>query len=238
LLNAGVLMQATEKSRTQQGVRLAGERVPRSLYAAALAAALLLLLSDRGYQVLEQRFSAFAGMQVMPKIPFEYFPRSIGGWEGQDVPISETVLKIAANDDYVCRRYYHAEKQLSASLYIAYTGQPQRMLGHRPQVCYVGSGWTHDGSRQEGLTTPEGRELDVLVHRFSKKGLAEQHIWVLNYYVVNGLVTSDHGAFSGLKWRRPQVRNGRAGYVAQVQISSTSEQAASALSDQILFHLP
>lgn len=236
------MQQTTEKTKRRQGAGLAGERVPKSLYAAVIVAALLLVLSDRGYMALERRFRSFEDMKVMPKIPFEYFPRSIGGWEGQDQAISDTVLKIAANDDYVCRRYFHQDKQLSASLYIAYTSEPQRMLGHRPQVCYVGSGWTHEDTRQETLTTPEGRQISALVHRFSKAGLAEQRITVLNYYVVNGEITADHTTFSGLKWRRPQIRNGRAGYVAQVQISSTSLQAARALaqtlSDQILFQLP
>jgi hypothetical protein len=236
------MQQTTEKPQQRQGVRTAGERVSKSLYAAAFIAALLLVLSDRGYEALERRFSDAGGLKVLPKIPFEYFPRSISGWEGQDQPISDTVLKIAANDDYVCRRYVHTDNQFAASLYIAYTSEPQRMLGHRPQVCYVGSGWTHDSTVQESLTTPEGRQISLLVHRFSKKGLSEQPVTVLNYYVVNGEITADHTLFSGLKWRRPQIRNGRASYVAQVQVSSTSPQAAYALaetlSDQILFQLP
>lgn len=237
-------MQQTleRKSSSHPPVHRTGEGVPKTLYAAAALAAFVLVLSDRGYQALERHFSGSAQMKVMPKIPLEYFPRSIGGWEGQDQAISDTVLKIAANDDYVCRRYFHTDKQFSATLYIAYTCEPQRMLGHRPQVCYVGSGWTHEDTQQETLTTAEGHPIRVLVHRFSKTGLAEQHITVLNYYIVNGQVTSDHTAFSGLKWRRARIRNGRADYVAQVQISSTSLQAARALaqtlSDQILFQLP
>lgn len=214
----------------------------RDYGAATVLAAAVLVASAWGYQVLSQRYRGLSSLRVMPEIPFKYFPRFIGGWEGRDQPISDTVLKVAANDDYVCRTYYNEEKQLSAGLYVAYTCQPRRMIGHRPEICYAGSGWTREETLKRELVLPDHHAIEVLVHRFSKQGLSEQRIFVLNYYVVNGETTTDHSFFSGLKWRRPRAHNGYADYVAQVQISSETPEAAyalaQALSSQILFHLP
>lgn len=208
----------------------------------AVTAAVMLILSGWGYHVLSVRLGRLSSLRVMPEIPFKYFPRFIGGWEGRDQPISETVLRVAANDDYVCRMYFNEEKQFSASLYVAYTCEPRRMLGHRPEICYAGSGWTRDETQKRMLTLPDHHTFEVLVHRFRKQGLSQQHVFVLNYYIVNGEITTDHSYISGLKWRRPRSHNGLADYVAQVQISSENMEAAyalaQALSPQILFHLP
>ncbi|MCE5187066.1 MAG: EpsI family protein [Planctomycetaceae bacterium] len=220
----------------------AAKRPPKGFYIAIGLAAMILIVSGQVHHRLAQRVHTLSRVKVLPEIPFKYFPMSIGGWEGRELPISDTVLKVAANDDYVCRIYRHTEKQLNASLYIAYTCDPRRMIGHRPQVCYAGSGWILEGTRNDRFKTAQGRVIDILLHRFWKGGLAEQHIVVLNYYVVNGTVTSDHAFFSGLKWRRPQTHDGQADYVAQVQIGSENEAAAialaGALTDQILFQLP
>lgn len=221
-------------------LKQAAGRPVKAYYFAAAMAAVILLLSGWGYHVLDERLGAGTTAQVMPEIPFKYFPQLIEGWEGRDVPISETVLLAAANDDYVCRIYRNADKQMNASLYVAYTCEPRRMLGHRPEICYAGSGWTRQETKKETLRLPDGNAIEVLMHRFSKQGLAEQEIFVLNYYIISGQITADHSAFSGLKWRR--LPSGCADYVAQVQISS--DQAAGAYSlaeaatERILLHLP
>jgi hypothetical protein len=65
---------------------------------------------------------------------------------------------------------------------------------------------------------------------------------VLNYYVVNGKVTTDEAVFSGLSWRTPNIEGDAARYVAQVQISSALESsvlaAASEIADYIFELLP
>lgn len=214
----------------------------KRLYVYAVIAALLLLFSGWAYRKEAQRLHAFGRVKVLPEISFKYFPRTIDGWEGRDQPISDTVLRIAANDDYVCRNYRNVEKQLNASLYIAYTCEPMRMLGHRPQICYPANGWILEATDTDHLTMANAVDTPVLIHRFYKPGLADEHIVVLNYYIVNGTVTADHAAISGLKWRRRRMPSGQPSYVAQVQISSdgaaAAHELAQTLADQILFHLP
>ncbi len=189
----------------------------------------LLLCSGWLYRKTAFYLHLLSQVKVMPNIPLEQFPYTLGSWEGIEYPISETVLKVAANDDYLSRVYVDNIRQLQATLYVAYTAEPRRMLGHRPRVCYVGSGWIHDGTRTAEFETVTGVKRPCQIHQFHKTGLNYQDIFVLNYYVVNGVITIDESAFSGLRWRRPKISSGRIDYVAQVQISSISEVAVQTL---------
>lgn len=211
-------------------------------YAAVIAAVVIMGSSGYLYRVCAVELDALSRIKVFPPIPLNQFPIQQGAWRGQDIPISESVLKVAANDDYVNRLYTHRDLPYQVNLYIAYTSEPRRMLGHRPRVCYRGSGWDHDGTEEIQIVTTTGKALPVLVHRFHKSGLNSQDIVVLNYYVVNGELTVDHKKFDTLRWRRPKMSGGRLDYVAQIQVSSASLEGAKLLirdfSDDILRHLP
>ncbi len=185
------------------------------------------------YRYAAVHLDAISQMPLLPPIPLENFPMDFGPWQGRDVPIAETVLRAAGNDDHLSRFYVDAAANLGATLYVGYTAEPRRMLGHRPEVCYVGSGWIHDHTHQELIRTKSGKEITCLIHRFYKTGLAYEEVFVLNYYIVNGELTTDHKTFEGLRWRRPKQAGGRLEYVAQIQISSLSEQAARLLAKEI-----
>ena len=209
----------------------------------AVFAAILILLGSRSlYHFFEVCLQTQSSHYISPRILLDQFPYTIGSWEGVDVSISETVLKVAANDDYLSRLYVDSVRRLQATVYVAYTTEPRRMLGHRPRICYVGSGWVHDSTKELAFELSDGLKIPCLVHRFHKGGLDYQDIVVLNYYIVNGSVTSDHKKFSGLRWRRPRVSRGSIDYVAQVQISSVSEAALESLAREftqdILRHFP
>lgn len=194
------------------------------------------------YHRLAEKYDRLASTPLMPSIPLENFPMLLGHWQGQDVPISETVLKVAGNDDYLSRFYAHRDLRLGVSFYVGYTAEPRRMLGHRPKVCYVGSGWIHGETRNETFRTQNGTDLECLIHRFYKTGLAYEEVYVLNYYIVNGQLTTDQSMFDGLSWRRPKQIEGRLAYVAQVQISAATEQAVrlfgSLAADELMDYMP
>lgn len=195
----------------------------------------LLILGGAGryYQYTAIKLDAISQMRLLPPIPLKNFPMVLNQWQGQDIPISETVLKVAGNDDYLSRHYSNPETNLGAIVYVGYTAEPRRMLGHRPDVCYVGSGWIGDYAHRQTISTKSGEDIEILMHRFYKIGLAYEEVFVLNYYVVNGELTVDHKAFDGLRWRRPKQARGRLEYVAQIQISSPSEQAVRLLAQEI-----
>jgi hypothetical protein len=48
---------------------------------------------------------------------------------------------------------------------------------------------------------------------------------VLNFYILNGQITTEERNFSGLLGRRPNIAGDPAWYVAQVQISSVLENS-------------
>jgi len=185
------------------------------------------------YGILAKKYDAISKIPLFLPVPLDNFPLILGDWNGRDMPISETVLKVAGNDDYLSRYYVNSKVQAGATLYVGYTTEPRRMLGHRPQVCYVGSGWTHDYTNQEAIRTVKGNEQDCLIHRFYKPGLSYEEVFVLNYYIVNGHITTNQKDFESLRWRRPKQVGGQIQYVAQIQISSASEQAVRVFGQEV-----
>jgi len=206
-----------------------------------LLAILLLVSAGAAYRVLSSRLKRMQSGVSLP-ISLDAYPRRIGQWIGEDVPIPLNIQEVAGNDAFVNRLYKNKSNKEWVNVYIAYTAQPRTMLGHRPRVCYVAGGWIHDGTEPSQLTTRSGRELSCLIHRFHKPSPNYEATVVLNFYIVNGVFASDHKVFSGIEWRIPNIGGGPARYVAQVQISSLLENstrsAAGDMADLILGLLP
>lgn len=173
-----------------------------------------------GYRGFSGFLEKAASAPVMLERPLGEIPLEIGQWKGVDVPISLEILKVAQNDDFVNRLYINRTKRLSANLYIPFSATPGTMLGHRPRVCFKGAGWIHDETSDVVLTSVGGREFSCLVHKFHKD---YQDIYVLNFYVLNGKITTSEEGFSGISVRTPNIDGQLARYVAQVQISSDYE---------------
>lgn len=204
-------------------------------------ACVLLLASGIVYKVLAAHLDRAEYSITLP-VPLKEMPGTFGDWRGEDVPLSETVLKVAGNDDYLSRLYVNKTSQQWANVYVAYSANPRTMRGHRPQVCYPSSGWQHKSTDHITVKTTSGREVRCMLHRFYKAGSGSEEVVVLNYYVLNGQVTDDEGTFSGVSWRVPNISGDIARYVAQVQVSSTLENsvlaAAGEFADLVMDYLP
>jgi hypothetical protein len=202
----------------------------------------LLVVIGIGYRLMATKMNVIVTTPIKLETPLSEFPIRIGQWIGRDVPISETVLKVAANDDFLSRLYVNESNNQWANVYIAYTARPRTMLGHRPQVCYPANGWTHENTEHVQVISNSGRKIRYLLHNFQKSTSETEEIIVLNYYIVNGRITDDESIFSGLGWRTPNVDGNPARYVAQVQISSGLEnpvrQLAKEITDLVLNFLP
>ena len=207
-----------------------------------ILAVALLILAGIGYQLAASQLDTLISSPVRLPVPLKEFPMKVGNWIGTDVPISETVLKVAANDDYLNRLYENAVSRQRANIYVAYSARPRTMLGHRPKVCYQTNGWIHDRTDNIKIISRFGREVPSLLHRFHKTGLESKEIVVLNFYIVNGRITDDERVFTGLNWRTPNLDGEIARYVTQIQISSVLENSAIALAkdltDLILDYFP
>jgi hypothetical protein len=105
------------------------------------------------------------------------------------------------------------------SLYVTYTARPRTMLGHRPAICYIASGWVEEQTTS-GEVAGADLQFPCLVQRFRDPGVSGQRQVVLSYYVLNGQPTIHEDDFRSVRWRGPNMRRDSARYVAQVQIAA------------------
>ena len=205
-------------------------------------AVLILIFSGWGYRVAARGLKVITARPVLLPVPLKEFPVTMGRWLGREVPIPENIQRVAGNDDFLSRLYINDFSDQWANIYIAYSGRPRTMVGHRPEVCYVAGGWIHENTEQGEFLSASGRKVPCLIHRFRKPVPNYAEIIVLNFYILNGRVTRSEGGFSGLGWRTPNIAGDAARYVAQVQISSVLETsvraAAVRFADMILDFFP
>jgi len=186
----------------------------------------LLIISGIFYRVLSNHFREFVDKPIILPVPLKEFPKEVGPWKGEDVPISQTILKVAGNDDYLSRLYINKSNNQWVNVYVAFTARPRTMLGHRPQVCYPASGWIHLGSEEISIKSKSGAIIPCLLHRFRRPAPRHEEILVLNYYILNGRLTINEKTFDSIGYRTPNIEGDIARYVTQVQISSTMEASA------------
>lgn len=74
-------------------------------------------------------------------------PSSIGEWVAEDAPLSEKQLRIAEADASLSRIYRHTNGYDSINVLVLY-GQPGPLGAHTPEVCYAGTGYEQQGSRE------------------------------------------------------------------------------------------
>jgi hypothetical protein len=225
--------------------RSAGGRVSATL--AWILAVVLLVSSGIAYRVLAAGYHGILKDPIALPVSLAQFPRALYGWTGEDTPIQASTVEYMRThfaDDYFSRRYVNGSTSQGADLYVVYcSSQPGGIIGHNPTRCYPGNGWKAAGEPVPSqIVTNSGRAVDCLVHRFSKSTPAYQEIVVVNFYVVNGLISVREGDFSGFWARTPNIAGDPARYVAQVQVASASEPSARALArdvtDTILTFLP
>jgi len=190
-----------------------------------ILAVVLLVSSGITYRVLASRLKLVVDTAVILPVPLSDFPKQIGDWTGQDVSIPVNIQSVAGNDAFLNRLFVNKSSSQWANVYIAYTAHPRTMLGHRPQICYIAGGWVHEGTEKANITSSTGREFPCLIHRFHRPAPETEETVVLNFYIVNGRLTSDERVFSGVGWRTPNIDGNPARYVTQVQISSVFENS-------------
>lgn len=208
----------------------------------SILAMLLLICAGITYRVLASHLKLVVDAPIRLPVSLNAFPTEIDSWVGKDAPISEKIQRVAGNDDFLNRLYINKSNNEWANIYIAYTARPRNMLGHRPQICYPSGGWVHDNTEPSEVISRAGRKIPCLVHYFHMPAPRCDQTVVLNYYIVNGQLSSDQSTFSGLGWRTPNIAGNPARYVAQIQISSVQENpilsAARDFTDLIMEFFP
>jgi hypothetical protein len=170
----------------------------------------------------------------------------VGNWDGNDLVIPTTTKEYMEKnfaDDFLSRRYINTTDNAWADVYVVYcSSRPGGILGHQPRVCYPAHGWIHDGTEPSQFISQAGRQIPCLIHRFHKPAPEYDQTVVLNFYILNGQITTEEKNFAGLLDRKLNIAGNPARYVAQVQISSVLENsiraAAADMTDLILDFLP
>ena len=188
-------------------------------------ALILVVASGLTYRVLAFRLKQIAQTPIVLPMPLSNFPTKVGTWTGQDVPIPQNIQRVASNDDFINRLYINNLNNEWVNVYVAYTARPRTMLGHSPEICYVGGGWVHDSTQPAQVVSKANGTIPCLIHSFHRPSPEYEQITVLNFYIVNGQLTTDESVFSGLGWRTPNISGNQARYVTQVQISSVLENS-------------
>jgi hypothetical protein len=207
---------------------------------------LALVCAGVAYRGLSSHVENVIGSPVELPRPMKSLPMQLSDWEGTDLSIpttTQTYMEKNFADDYISRRYIKDQPHAWADLYVVYcSSRPGGIIGHKPTVCYPGHGWIHDGTTESQFTSAQGREIPCLIHEFHKPAPELDRTVVLNFYVVNGSITTNEDDFSGAGWRRPNIAGDPAKYVAQIQISSTTENSVRLLAtdatDYVLDFLP
>ncbi len=81
-------------------------------------------------------------------IDIHNFPKTIGEWKGEDLPISEYEYGILETRNVLARKYIHPDQRI-VYLLLVYS-QHNRKVTHPPEICYTGGGI----SILENVTTP------------------------------------------------------------------------------------
>jgi hypothetical protein len=207
---------------------------------------MLLIAAGVTYRVIESGLPNIRANPIILPKPLSKIPMNIGLWSGEDVNLATTTqeyIKSNFGDDYVSRRYTNTADGSRADLYVVYcSSYPGGLLGHRPNVCFPAHGYLQDGTTRAQIETRSGQAIECLSQQFHTPGSEYQRVSVLSFYVLDGQPTADERDFSGILDRRPNISGNPARYVAQVQISSVSEEvttrAAQDLVDTILTFLP
>jgi len=225
--------------------RAAKKSSRRFIWMIWVLAIMLLLCTGMTYRIASHWKHVMETPIKLP-VPLSAFPARIGNWVGSDLSIptiTQEYMKENFADDFLSRRYVDTATNAWANVYVVYcSSRPGGILGHQPRVCYPAHGWVHDSTEPSTFTLQSGRQIRCLIHRFRKPAPAYEQIVVLNFYILDGQITTEEKDFSGLLGRRPNIAGDPARYVAQVQISSLVENsiraAAIDMTDLVLGFLP
>ena len=225
-----------------------GRRAAASVWLAGGIAFVLLISAGIAYRVAASSLKRMRDNPVSLPVPLSTIPTQIGSWTGTDQTLDATTdeyMRANFADDYVNRRYVNASAGgIWANVYVVYCATfPVGLGGHNPDVCFPANGWIRSRPKTVSeISALSGRAVPCLSHEFHKRAPAYSQVYVLSFYVLNGEITLQESDFSGIFDRTPNISGNPARYVAQVEISSTSEQsvrlAARDLVDTILTFLP
>jgi EpsI family protein len=109
----------------------------------------------------------------MPAAPPEQdlaeLPRQLGGWQGDDEPLSSGVL-VALGADAVVNRDYRNQLGETIGVNVAVFTDYSLSPPHPPFVCYPANGWELQSTRMVAFDRAGSGQVEVPVYAFRKQG--------------------------------------------------------------------
>lgn len=186
----------------------------RSSWLAAGLALGIVLAGGIGYRVAASRMGRMLTSAPMPRGTLAALPMDLDGWSGQEFVLDEKLIRATDTDDHVCRQLTSRQGLPAVMLFVGYGINLRDLTPHRPEVCYIGQGWTQIGADTIALPLPDGGKLPCRLFRFRKGDLSPRVTVVLHYYIADGKRGAD------VDWLLDAALRGssRAHYAARVQI--------------------
>jgi len=144
-----------------------------------IAGAGLLVASGLVHGVWNNRWSVASELHNASS-RLEALPTKLGDWEGRPNEMDARQLQMAEAAGHVSRRYVHRRTAAEVSLLVL-AGRPGPLSVHRPEVCYVGSGFvqTGDAERWDGPADSPMHGSSFWASRFTRPGADPQMLRVL-----------------------------------------------------------
>ena len=103
------------------------------------------------------------------------FPRTIGSWTSEELPISELDYTILETRNAFVRRYSRPSGE-SLYVFVVYS-QNNRKVSHPPEICYTGSGVTVVANTRDSIVLSSG-QTSVNVNKLTiERGQAAQLVF-------------------------------------------------------------
>ncbi|MFH1111366.1 MAG: exosortase-associated EpsI family protein [Planctomycetota bacterium] len=180
--------------------------IPKYTRAAVIVALGLLLVGG----VVDRRMRDWRSVlwvETTPlAVPLSELPPVIGAYSlDRDLPIDQTILRVADVDAFINRGYVERSSGRRVTVYVGYWGRVNVGMGHGPDVCYKAVGWRPDGAPRERaipFSIANGSEAaTIALHRFTRTGPGGlERVAVAFTAVVDGrFQSSSRGEF----WHRP-----------------------------------
>ena len=132
--------------------------------------------------------------EIIPaREPLASFPRTLGGWDSIDKPLTQEVLDVLGPGDFLLRDYQDSASGAGVGLFIAYF--PSQRSGdaiHSPKNCLPGAGWAPVRSDRITVSLPGQTPFPVNRYLIAK---GEERQLVLYWYLAhNRAVASEYAA--------------------------------------------
>lgn len=140
-------------------------------------------------------------------------PKNIGDWHGTDMPIDDSVRKVAGAEGAVSRQYHNVRTNDIVDLWLI-VGHGRAVAAHTPDICYPSSGFS-SRVRENSVHTMEmddGTAVPFLTNTFIREDVAGRRLIRVFWNWYNTESSADKVVWEAPKNARWHFGNTRALY--------------------------